>query len=130
MADVHPEATAWRNLADGSDLTFRSWDAQSNRLSRGLAAHGLGRGDRVVIAIGPEEPFPGSSPTPPSTVSAPSPFRSTPGWPDRNSVPSSPMPSPPRSSPVPPPKAAFRGATWSARWHGNRVLATTGGGGG
>jgi acyl-CoA synthetase (AMP-forming)/AMP-acid ligase II len=58
MADSHPGAAAWHNLADGSDLDFHTWDTQSNRLARGLAEDGLGQGERVVIAIGPEEPFP------------------------------------------------------------------------
>ena len=58
MADHRPEAVAWHNLADGSDLTFGAWDAGANRLARGLARHGLGRGDRAVICVGPEEPFP------------------------------------------------------------------------
>jgi acyl-CoA synthetase (AMP-forming)/AMP-acid ligase II len=58
MAAAHPDAAAWRNLADGSELTFGDWDARSNQLARGLVARGLGRGDRVVIAIGPDEPFP------------------------------------------------------------------------
>ena len=58
MAGAHPDATAWVNLADGSELTFGEWDAQSNRLARGLGRRGLAAGDRVVIAIGPDEPFP------------------------------------------------------------------------
>jgi acyl-CoA synthetase (AMP-forming)/AMP-acid ligase II len=58
VADRHPSAVAWHNLADGTDLTFATWHTQSNRLARGLVGHGLGPGDRVVIAIAPEEPFP------------------------------------------------------------------------
>ena len=58
MGAAHPDATAWLNLADGSELTFGEWDARSNQLARGLVARGLGRGDRVVIAVGPDEPFP------------------------------------------------------------------------
>jgi acyl-CoA synthetase (AMP-forming)/AMP-acid ligase II len=58
MAAAHPGATAWRNLADGSELTFGDWNARSNQLARGLAERGLDPGDRVVIAIGPDEPFP------------------------------------------------------------------------
>ena len=57
MADRHPTAVAWHNLADRSDLTFTTWHTQSNRLGRGLVEHGLRPGDRAVIAIGPEEPF-------------------------------------------------------------------------
>ncbi len=36
MAGAHPDATAWVNLADGSELTFGEWDAEANRLARGL----------------------------------------------------------------------------------------------
>src|SRR5882757_8813156 len=57
MAATHPEATAWVNLADESELTFGQWDGQANRLARGLAERGIDRGDRVVIAITPDEPF-------------------------------------------------------------------------
>jgi long-chain acyl-CoA synthetase len=57
MAAAHPQATAWVNLADGSELTFGQWDGQGNRLARGLAGRGIDRGDRVVIAITPDEPF-------------------------------------------------------------------------
>lgn len=58
MAGSHPDAAAWHNLADESDLSFHSWDAQANRLARGLMEQGLRRGQRVIIAIGPDEPFP------------------------------------------------------------------------
>ncbi len=49
---------AWHNLADGSDLTFATWDTQANRLARGLGQRGLTPGERVVIGVGPDEPFP------------------------------------------------------------------------
>jgi acyl-CoA synthetase (AMP-forming)/AMP-acid ligase II len=58
LADRHPDAVAWHNLADGTDLTLGAWDDQSNGLARGLAERGLRPGQRVVIAIGPDEPFP------------------------------------------------------------------------
>jgi long-chain acyl-CoA synthetase len=57
MAGAHPEATAWLNLADGSELTYRQWDGQANRLARGLNERGIDPGDRVVIAMTPDEPF-------------------------------------------------------------------------
>jgi long-chain acyl-CoA synthetase len=58
MAESHPDATAWHNLDDGSDLSFGAWEAGSNRLARGLSEQGLRPGERVLIAIGPDEPFP------------------------------------------------------------------------
>ncbi len=58
MAEANPGAIAWLNLADGAELTFGTWDAASNRLARGLQGHGIGPGDRVVIGIGPDQPFP------------------------------------------------------------------------
>jgi non-ribosomal peptide synthetase component F len=58
MADRHPSAVAWHNLADGADLTFAAWHTGSNQLARGFAERGLGHGDRVIIAIDPDEPFP------------------------------------------------------------------------
>jgi acyl-CoA synthetase (AMP-forming)/AMP-acid ligase II len=53
----HRDATAWLNLADGSELTFGQWNDQANRLARGLRERGIDRGDRVIIAITPDEPF-------------------------------------------------------------------------
>jgi long-chain acyl-CoA synthetase len=58
MVRMHPDAIAWHNLADRSDLSFRAWDAQANQLARGLVRRGLRAGERVVIAVGPDEPFP------------------------------------------------------------------------
>ena len=58
MAESHPDAIAWHNLDDGSDLTFGAWEAESNRLARGLHERGLRPGERILIAIGPDEPFP------------------------------------------------------------------------
>ena len=58
LAERHPDAVAWHNLADESDLTFGHWNSQSNRLARGMAQRGLRRGERVILAVGPDEPFP------------------------------------------------------------------------
>ncbi len=58
MAGAHPEAVAWRNLADGSDLTFGYWDTTADRLARWLVDRGVAASDRVVVAVGPDEPFP------------------------------------------------------------------------
>src|SRR5271167_939916 len=57
MAAARAQATAWLNLADGSELTFGRWDGLANRLARGLAERGVDDGDRVAIAITPDEPF-------------------------------------------------------------------------
>jgi len=53
-----PEAVAWLDLDDGSELTLGRWDAEASRLSHGLRAAGVGAGDRVVLDIGPDDPFP------------------------------------------------------------------------
>jgi long-chain acyl-CoA synthetase len=58
MAVGHPDAVAWRNVADGSDLTFADWDHRADRLARGLLRRGARPGDRVVIAVTPDEPLP------------------------------------------------------------------------
>jgi long-chain acyl-CoA synthetase len=57
VATELPRAVAWLNLSDGSELTFGQWDGQANRLARGLAERGIERGERVVIAFTPDEPF-------------------------------------------------------------------------
>ena len=50
MAERYPDEIAYR-LVDGGHLTFAAWDAQSNRLARGLVAAGVGGGDRVGIEL-------------------------------------------------------------------------------
>jgi acyl-CoA synthetase (AMP-forming)/AMP-acid ligase II len=57
MAESFPDAVAWRNLADGSELRLGDWQRQSNQLARGLRGRGLIPGDRVALAIGPDEPL-------------------------------------------------------------------------
>ncbi len=57
LARAFPDAVAWRNLADGSTLTLGQWHRRSNRLARGLLGQGLGRGDRVGLLIGDDEPL-------------------------------------------------------------------------
>ena len=57
LADTFPDAVAWRNLADGSELTLRDWHRRSNRLARGLRTQGLGRDDRVGLLISNDEPL-------------------------------------------------------------------------
>jgi acyl-CoA synthetase (AMP-forming)/AMP-acid ligase II len=57
LAGTYPEGVAWRNLADGSELTLEGWHRQSNRLARGLGGLGVSRGDRVVLMLGSDEPL-------------------------------------------------------------------------
>jgi acyl-CoA synthetase (AMP-forming)/AMP-acid ligase II len=55
MAREHGDAVAYRNLDAGTAITFSAWDSESNRLARGLAALGVGKGDRVSIYLPSEE---------------------------------------------------------------------------
>jgi acyl-CoA synthetase (AMP-forming)/AMP-acid ligase II len=57
MAELFPDGVAWRNLADGSELRLGDWQRQSNQLARGLRARRLIPGDRVALAIGPDDPL-------------------------------------------------------------------------
>jgi acyl-CoA synthetase (AMP-forming)/AMP-acid ligase II len=57
LAQEFPAAVAWRNLADGSQITFDQWHRRSNRLARGLMEHGLRREERVGLLIGDDEPL-------------------------------------------------------------------------
>ena len=57
LAEDFPEGVAWRNLADGSQLTLREWHRRSNRLARGLRSLGLAPRDRVGLVIGSDEPL-------------------------------------------------------------------------
>jgi acyl-CoA synthetase (AMP-forming)/AMP-acid ligase II len=57
LAMAHPEAVAWRNLADGAELTVERWHRQSNRFARGLGRLGVTGGDRVVLLLGNDEPL-------------------------------------------------------------------------
>jgi acyl-CoA synthetase (AMP-forming)/AMP-acid ligase II len=56
LADAAPDEVAWRNVADGEELTIGRWHRESNRLARGLVERGLEPGDRVAIVIREEEP--------------------------------------------------------------------------
>ncbi|HWF21787.1 MAG TPA: AMP-binding protein, partial [Acidimicrobiales bacterium] len=50
MAELYPDEVGYR-VVDGGHLTFGQWEAQSNRLARGLVAAGVGHGDRVAIRL-------------------------------------------------------------------------------
>lgn len=55
MARLVPDAPGFRDLDAGTGLTFAAWEAESNRLARGLAAAGVGRGDRVALYLPNDE---------------------------------------------------------------------------
>ncbi len=57
LAGAYPEGVAWRNMADGDDLTLEQWHRRSNRLARGLRKLKVTKGDRVAIVIGADEPL-------------------------------------------------------------------------
>ncbi len=51
MAAAYPDHVAYRNLGDGTSITFAAWDRRSNRLARGLGDRGVAPGDRVAILM-------------------------------------------------------------------------------
>ena len=53
MASAYPDEVAYRNLGDGSSITFARWEEISNRLARGLRDRGVAKGDRVAIYLEP-----------------------------------------------------------------------------
>ena len=57
LAATFPSGVAWRNVADGSELTLGDWHRRSNRLARGLTSRGIEHGDRVVLLIGADQPL-------------------------------------------------------------------------
>jgi acyl-CoA synthetase (AMP-forming)/AMP-acid ligase II len=57
LAETYPDAVAWKNLSDGSDLSIGDWHRRSNQLARGLQRRGLARGERAAVAITEDEPF-------------------------------------------------------------------------
>ena len=57
LAERFPAAVAWKNMADGRELRMGDWHTRSNRLARGMHAQGLSPGDRVALAITPDEPL-------------------------------------------------------------------------
>jgi acyl-CoA synthetase (AMP-forming)/AMP-acid ligase II len=51
MASAFPDEVAYRNLGDGTSITFIRWERESNRLAHGLRARGVGKGDLVAICL-------------------------------------------------------------------------------
>jgi acyl-CoA synthetase (AMP-forming)/AMP-acid ligase II len=57
MAEHHPERVAYVDLLADDELTFAGWEADANRLARGLAAAGVRPGDRVAIFLESSHPL-------------------------------------------------------------------------
>jgi len=51
MADTLGNEVAYVNLGTGEEITFAEWDAESNRLARGLSRAGTTAGDRVALHL-------------------------------------------------------------------------------
>jgi acyl-CoA synthetase (AMP-forming)/AMP-acid ligase II len=51
MASAYPDEVAYRNLGDGSSITFGRWEFESNRLAHGLQDRGVRKGDLVAIDL-------------------------------------------------------------------------------
>ncbi len=54
MAGAFPEKIGYR-VIDAGEMTFGQWEAESNRLARGLVDRGVGKGDRVALYLKAEE---------------------------------------------------------------------------
>jgi acyl-CoA synthetase (AMP-forming)/AMP-acid ligase II len=57
LAGAHPDGVAWRNVADGAELTLSRWHRQSNCVAQGLRRLGVARGDRVVLMLPQDKPL-------------------------------------------------------------------------
>ena len=55
MASAYPDEVAYRNLGDGSSITFGRWERESNRLAHGFQAKGVRKGDLVAIDLEAEQ---------------------------------------------------------------------------
>jgi acyl-CoA synthetase (AMP-forming)/AMP-acid ligase II len=56
MARLVPDEVAWRDLDANTQLTFAQWEAESNRLARGLTRRfGVAAGDRVGLLVSMQE---------------------------------------------------------------------------
>src|SRR6188768_4337419 len=53
-----PDEVAYVDLMGDASMTFAEWDAQANRLARGLRATGLEPGDRVALHVEAARPLP------------------------------------------------------------------------
>ncbi|MGD0699541.1 MAG: AMP-binding protein [Trebonia sp.] len=51
LAAADDERTAIQVLPDGGRLTFRTWNQRSDEAAQGLAALGVGQGDRVLLPV-------------------------------------------------------------------------------
>ncbi len=57
LAGAHPDGVAWRNVADGAELTLSRWHRQSNGVAHGLRRLGVAGGDRVALMLPNDEPL-------------------------------------------------------------------------
>lgn len=55
MSRLYPDEVGYRNLDEGTSLTFAAWETESNRLARGLIGSDVAPGDRVSIYLPGEE---------------------------------------------------------------------------
>ena len=56
LAGAFDDGVAWRNVAEGTEMTLGEWHRRSNRLARGLLEWGVAKGDRIGLCIGNDEP--------------------------------------------------------------------------
>jgi len=54
MAGAFPDEVGYR-VIDAGQMTFAQWEAESNRLARGLVDRGVAKGDRVALYLRAEE---------------------------------------------------------------------------
>jgi feruloyl-CoA synthase len=54
MAGAFPDKVGYR-VIDVGEMTFGQWEAESNRLARGLVERGVTKGDRVALYLGADE---------------------------------------------------------------------------
>jgi feruloyl-CoA synthase len=54
MAGTYPDEVGYR-VIDAGQITYAQWEAESNRLARGLVDRGVAKGDRVALYLSAEE---------------------------------------------------------------------------